>query len=126
MTDTRQVTAVAHAAAEAIRELNHATRHRDSLAQPADTYELIGALSLAASRLPQLIMQITACLNDALAGGLLGHDLGEDPALAVDGAVIFLGDARLSADALAGDLNAAQQQLTLINGRPAPRHRKDI
>ena len=33
--------------------------------------------------------------------------------------MIFLGDARLSADALAGDLSAAQQQLARINGRPA-------
>jgi hypothetical protein len=33
--------------------------------------------------------------------------------------VIFLDDARGSAAALAGDLNAAQQQLARINGRPA-------
>ena len=31
--------------------------------------------------------------------------------------MIFLDDARLSAAALAGDLDAAQQQLALINGR---------
>ena len=37
--------------------------------------------------------------------------------------MIFLGDARRSAAALAGDLDAAQQQLALINGRP--RNRKD-
>jgi len=121
VTDTRQVTALAHAAAEAIRDLNHATRHHDSLAQPGDAYELIGTLFLTASRLPQLITQISAYLNRALAGGRLGHDLGEDPALAVDGAVIFLGDARLSAGALADDLDAAQQQLALINGQPSLR-----
>jgi hypothetical protein len=121
VTDTRQVTALAHAAAEAIRDLNHATRHHDSLAQPGDAYELTGALFLTASRLPQLITQISACLNHALAGGRLGHDLGEDPALAVDGAVIFLGDARRSAGALAGDLDAACQQLALINGQPSLR-----
>lgn len=121
MTDTRQVTALAHAAAGAIRDLNHATGHQDSLAQPGDAYELIGALFLTASRLPQLITQISAYLNHALAGGRLGHDLGEDPALAVDGTVIFLGDASLSAAALAGDLDAAWQQLALINGRPSLR-----
>jgi hypothetical protein len=120
VTDTRQVTTLAHAAAAAIRDLNHATRHQDSLAQPADAYELTGALSLTASRLPQLISQISACLSHALGSGRLGHDLGEDPALSVDAAVIFLGDARLSAAALAGDLDAAQQQLALINGQPAP------
>jgi hypothetical protein len=124
VTETRQVTALAHAAAEAIRDLNHATRHQDSLAQPADAYELIGTLSLTASRLPQLITQISAYLSHALGGGRLGHDLGEDPVPAVDGAVIFLGDARMSAAALAGDLDAACQHLAPINGRPAP-HRKD-
>ena len=118
MTDTGQVTALAHAAAEAIRGLNHATRHQDSLAQPGDAYELIGALFLTAARLPQLITQISNWLDHALAGGRLGHDLGEDPALAVDGAVIFLGGARTSAAALAGDLDAAWQQLALINAQP--------
>ena len=121
MTDTRQVTALAHAAAEAIRDLNHVTRHQDSLAQPGDAYELIGALFLTASHLPQLITQISGWLDHALAGGRLGHDLGEDPAPAVDGAVIFLGDARVSAGALASDLDAAQQQLALINGQPSLR-----
>ena len=121
MTDTRQVTALAHAAAEAIRDLNHVTRHQDSLAQPGDAYELIGALFLTASRLPQLITQIRAWLDHALAGGRLGHDLGGDPALAAGGAVIFPGDARRSAGALAGDLDAAQQQLALINGQPSLR-----
>lgn len=52
------------------------------------------------------------------------HDLGEDPARAIDGAAIFLGDARASAAALAGDLGYAQQQLAAINGEPAP-HRED-
>jgi hypothetical protein len=121
VTDTRQVAALAHAAAETIRDLNHLTRYQDSLAQPGDAYELIGALFLTASRLPQLITQISGWLDHALAGGRLGHDLSEDPALAVDGAVIFLGDARVSAGALAGDLDAAQQQLALINGQPSLR-----
>ena len=43
--------------------------------------------------------------------------------MAIDGTVIFLGDARRSAAALAGDLDAAQQQLALVNGRPAPQHK---
>ena len=54
----------------------------------------------------------------------VGFDLGEDPAPDINGAGIFLDDARLSADALAGDLSEAQQQLALINGLPSHR-RKD-
>jgi len=42
----------------------------------------------------------------------------------VNAAAVFLSDATASAAALAGDLSEAQQQLALINGRPA-QTRKD-
>jgi hypothetical protein len=114
---------LARTAAEAVRGLNHATRCEAGLDQPSAAYDVIGALSLAASRAGQALAQITRYLDRALAGGKLGHDLGEDPAHAVGGASAFLDDARLSAAALAGDLDAACQQLALLNGRP--RSRKD-
>lgn len=82
-------------------------------------------MSLAASRLPQLLGQITGWLDQALAAGRLGHDLGEDPAHAVDAAAVFLGDAAASAAALAGDLDAAWHQLAPVNGHPARRTSKD-
>jgi hypothetical protein len=116
--------ALARAAAEAIRGLNHATRHDAGLGQPAVAYDILGALTLAASRLPQLLTQITVYLDRALAAGRLGHDLGEDPAHTVNAAGIFLSDARGSAGALAGDLDAAWQQLACINGLPS-QDRKD-
>ena len=115
--------ALARTAAEVIRGLNWTTNCDAGLDQPSAAYDVIGALSQAAARLGQLFTQITRYLDHALAAGALGHDRGEDPALDVQGAVIFLDDASLSADALAGDLNAGQQQLALINGRP--RNRKD-
>lgn len=111
---------LARTAAEAIRGLNHATRHEAGLGQPSVAYDVLGALSLAAARTGQALAQITRYLDQALAAGRLGHDLGQDPAHAVAGASAFLDDARLSAAALAGDLDAAQQQLALVNGRPAP------
>ena len=128
--DLSQVTSddtllLARTAAEAIRGLNWLTRCEAGLGQPSIAYDTIGVLAQAASRLPQALSQVTRWLGQALAAGRLGHDLGEDPALAVDGAVIFLGDAGLSAAALAGDLDAAQQQLALINGRPRTRTRKE-
>ena len=123
MDDFRQIAsddavALARAAAEVIRGLNHATGCDAGLGQPSAAYDVIGALSLAASRLGQLLTQITRWLDQALAAGRLGHDLGEDPAAATGAAAVFLGDARMSAAALAGDLDAAQQQLALIS--PAP------
>jgi hypothetical protein len=114
---------LARTAAEAVRGLNWLTGHDAGLAQPSAAYDITGALALAASRLPQLLTQLERWLGHALAAGRLGHDLGEDPATAIQTAVIFLSDARASAGALAGDLNAAQQYLALINGNP--RTRKD-
>jgi hypothetical protein len=114
--------ALARAAAEAIRGLNHAARREEGLGQPSAAYDVLGSLSLAAFRLGQALAQVAGYLDRALADGNLGHDLGEDPRFAVECAGLFLDDARLSAAALAGDLGAAQQQLALINGRPA---RKD-
>jgi len=130
VTDLDQLTgddtvALARTAAEAIRGLNWATRHDAGLDQPSVAYDVTAALSLAASRLGQLLTQITRYLDGALNAGRLGHDLGEDPAWNVSAAGTFLGDARASAAALAGDLNQAQQQLALINGNPARRTRKD-
>ena len=116
---------LARTAAEAIRGLNWATRHEPGLDQPSVAYDILGALALAASRLGQLFTQITGYLDRALAAGRLGHDLGEDPACAVDAAAAFLGDATASAAALAGDLDAAQQQLAPVNGHPARRTSKD-
>ncbi len=116
---------LARAAAEAIRGLNHATRHQAGLDQPSAAYDILGALSLAAARTGQALAQITRYLDQALAARQLGHDRGEDPAPSVDAAAVFPGDARLSAAALAGDLDAAQQQLALINGRPGHRNPKD-
>jgi hypothetical protein len=112
---------LARITAEAIRGLNWLTRHQTGLGQPSAAYDVIGALAQAASRLHQALAQITGWLDQALAAGRLGHDLGEDPAEAIDAAGIFLGDASMSAAALAQDLNQAQQQLALINGHPRTR-----
>ena len=119
MTGSGQLTSddtitLARAAAEAIRGLNHATRHEAGPGQPSAAHDVIGALALAASRIGQVLAQITRWLDRALAAGRLGHDHGHDPARAVDAA------------ALAGNLDAAQQQLAPVNGGPARPGRKEV
>jgi hypothetical protein len=114
--------ALARAAAEVVRSLNHLTLGGDGLGQPAGAYEVLGELSLAASRLPQLLGQVGRWLAAALAAGRLGCDDGADPAGAVSGAWLFISDARGSAAALARDLSEAQQQLAAVNSGPS---RKD-
>ena len=120
MTDSPQQTlALARTAAGAVRSLNHATLGGQGLDQPADAYELLGELSLAAAGLPQLLAQAGRWLAAALAAGRLGCDDGTDPAAAVSGAWLFISDARTSAAALARDLGNAQQQLAAVHGSTA-------
>jgi hypothetical protein len=114
---------LARTAAEAIRGLNWTTNCHAGLDQPSVAYDILSSLSQAAGRHGQLLSQITRYLHQALAAGTLGHDRDQDPALPVEAAIIFLGDARRSAAALARDLDAAQQHLAPVNGRP--RTRKD-
>jgi hypothetical protein len=122
VTDAPQETvALARTAAGAVRSLNHATLGGQGLDQPADAYELIGELVLAAAGLPQLLAQAGRWLATALAAGRLGCDDGTDPAVAVSGAWLFLSDARASAAALARDLGHAQQQLAAVHGCPSAR-----
>jgi hypothetical protein len=120
-----QTLALARAAAGAVRSLNHATLGGEGLAQPADAYELIGELGLAAAGLPQLLAQVGRWLASALAAGRLGCDDGTDPAGAVSGAWLFMSGARASAAALARDLGCAQQQLAAVHGSPAPEEEKE-
>jgi hypothetical protein len=111
-----QTLALARTAAGAVRSLNHAALGGEGLEQPADAYELIGELALAAAGLPQLLAQVGRWLASALAAGRLGCDDGTDPAGAVSVAWLFISDARASAAALARDLGCAQQQLAAVNG----------
>ena len=116
----RETLALARAAAGAVRSLNHATLGSGGLAQPADAYELIGELSLAAAGLPQLLAQVGRWLASALESGRLGCDDGTDPAGAVSGAWLFISGARNTAAALARDLGQARQQIAAVHGAPAP------
>ena len=113
-----QTLALARAAAEAVRALNHATLGGNGLEQPADAYALLGELSLTAAGLPQLLAQAGRWLTTALGAGKLGCDDGTDPAAAVSGAWLFIADARAGAAALARNLEHAQQQIAAVNGGP--------
>ena len=120
MADSPEETlALARTAAGAVRSLNHATLGGDGLGQPADAYELIGELSLAAAGLPQLLAQAGRWLASALESGRLGCDDGADPVAAVGGARLSLSGARAAAAALAAALGQAQQQIAAVHGGPS-------
>lgn len=120
MSEAPQATALARQAAEAVRSLNHAALGPAGLRQPADAYDVLGELQLAASRLAYLLAQVGHWLDAALGAGQLGCDDGTDPAGAVRTARAFLGSARGSATALALALARAQQQLSAVHGTPDP------
>lgn len=109
--------ALAHAAAEAIRCLNHATRG-DGLGCASAAYEVIAALTMAAGRTSQALSQISAYLDAEDHAGNLGHDLGHDPSTAVGTAAGYLDSARQAARDQASDLAAAGEALVFVNNHP--------
>lgn len=113
-----QTLALARTAAAAVRSLNHATLGGQGLRQPADAYDLIGELALAAAGLPQLLAHVGRWLATALTAGRLGCDDGTNPAGTISGACLFISGARSTAAALARDLGHAQQQLAAVHGAP--------
>ena len=74
---------LAEAFAEAVRALNHLTMSRESLRYPSEADRLIRSLSSAASRLPQLLGQVSRWLADEHAAGRLeavsGEHAGDTP-----------------------------------------------
>ncbi len=86
-------------AAEAIRELNHRTRHLDALADPAELSWLLADLSATAQRLPQLLDQLRNWLHHEPAHGRLRADTDTHP-----DQLIALADAQLTC----GGLHARQ------------------
>src|SRR5215213_1171406 len=61
---TNEAQDIAERAAEAVRELIHATQAaKGALAYPADVYEVVGALETMAGRLPQAYGQLADWLD---------------------------------------------------------------
>src|SRR5215211_6231246 len=64
MTVTNDAQDIAERAAEAVRELIHATQAaKDTVAYPADVYEVVAALEMMAGRLPQTYGQLARWLD---------------------------------------------------------------
>lgn len=110
------MTAPADEAAEAVRQLNHATLPAaGGLAYPSDAYDAAGALALMASRLPQALAQLLAFLQAETTAGRVLIVAGEhagDPAAVLTGVTAALDDAAAAARCLSCALGAAQSALT--------------
>lgn len=108
-------------AAESVRALNHATMSgAGGLTFPADAYDVTGALSLLASRLPQALAQLVTFLRTEVEAGrvvIVAGDHADDPAAVLADVTACLDTAVASARRLHQSLDAAQQQLTWAAAR---------
>ncbi|MBT2509658.1 hypothetical protein J7I98_28055 [Streptomyces sp. ISL-98] len=97
-------------AAEAIRNLNHATQStKGELTYPGDAYKTVASLKLLTQRLPQSFEQLAGFL-EVLATGAVTADYGApDDHLAE--ARSGLGSAAIIAETLAGHLDRAHSAL---------------
>ena len=118
---------LAAGAADSVRALNHATLPgAGGLVFPADAYDVTGALSLLASRLPQALAQLHAFLHAEVEAGrvaIVAGDHAGDPAAVLAAVTASLDDAATSARRLHKALDAAQNQLTwaaATSGDPRP------
>jgi len=114
--------ALARAANEAIRSLNHATGDATdcpALRHPSDAYRLIAELGQLAGRLPQLLTQISAFLQRQLQHGLVSVEGGEhvgDPFGAVGTASHQLeGPACRAARSLARSLDTGREAIAFAS-----------
>ena len=115
--------AVAWLAAEAIRYLNYASRSGEGVEFASTLYAVAGALSLAASRIPQLTSQVRAWLNAN--SGRLRNDDGapvSDTLAAVGASGQAAADAAMT---LALHLGQMQSALAATGNRSAPAEGED-
>ena len=96
-------------AAEAIRGLNHRTRHLDAFADPTELSWLLADLTVTARRLPQLLDQLRTWLNHERDNDRLRADTHADPADLVALADAELTGATRHAQHLAAALDTAHQ-----------------
>lgn len=73
----------AHTAAEAIRELNHATIRGTGYTWPADVDAIVVELHLCVARMEQALDQARQWLEGAHASKAVGHDQGTDASVAM-------------------------------------------
>lgn len=114
----------ADAAAEAVRALNHATLPGAAgLAEPADVYTVLGALTTLAARLPQALAQLQRYLDAECDAGRLRVVDGEhegDPVAAITACAAWTADATAGAQLLHAALHHAHNTLAWVAAARCP------
>ena len=120
MTADPTVLDLADRAAQAVRDLNHRTRHADAFTGPAQLYRLVGDLGLLVGGLPQLLGQLEGWLHAEHDAGRVRSDNHADPGPAVSDAADDLAEAGDAARDVASLLNGAHQQLAHLGSLAPP------
>lgn len=114
MTTDRTPAQLADDAAEAIRSANHATltSPREGWEFPSDAYDVVGALLVMVQRLPQLLEQTGAHVQQLADEGHVRSDRGGNGADEVAAALDAIGRASADAVAMAAALDTAHSALS--------------
>jgi hypothetical protein len=103
--------------AEGMRYLNYATAPgAGGLENPGDVYSLLGALGDVPGRMPQLLGQIAAWLQDESAAGRIGIDRGSVTE-AVAEVCMALSEATMAAGRVRAGLDRAHQATAIMSGK---------
>jgi diketogulonate reductase-like aldo/keto reductase len=113
----REPAAIANAAAEEIRALNHRTLDAKAFEQPADVYRTIDALTQFVRYMPQAIEQTWKQLRAMEQQGAIRMDNLSDVDVAMEEARLALSEARRLVATGGGFLNDAAQTLSRMGGQ---------
>lgn len=120
MTADPTVLDLADRAAQAVRDLNHRTRHADAFTGPAQLYRLVGDLGLLVAGLPQLLGQLEGWLHTEHDAGRVRSDTHADPGPTVSDAADYLTEAGDAARDVASLSNGAHQHLAHLGSLSPP------
>jgi len=113
----REPVAIAQAAAEEVRALNHRSLDAGAFEQPADVYRTVEALAALTHGLPQAIEQAWKQLRAMEQGEAIRMDNGTDLAAEMDRARLALSEARRLLATGGGYLREAAQPLSHMGGK---------
>lgn len=113
----RKPAAIAQAAAEEIRALNHRTLDEVAFEEPADVYRAIDSLRQLLQYMPQAIEQTWKHLRNMEQDEAIRMDNGADLSAAMEEARQELNTARQSVASAANSLSRAAQPLSHMGGQ---------
>lgn len=113
----REASAIADAAAEEVRTLNHRTFDAEAFKEPADVYRTVSNLTRLVHGLPQAIEQTWKRLRMMEQGEVIRMDNGSDVQEEMEKARQQLGEARRMLAEAGSQLDNATQTLAHMGGQ---------